>query len=591
MKRRLAALLTCALIAFGQRSKAPEPPPKPTIRFVDFVALDAAGRPVSDLSLDDIEAAQSGEARKITRFAWFDTRRHTARGSESLPLELVPDEIQRNLIAIVDDLGLSAAGVAAVQESLRTFLKEQMNSGDRMAVLRTSSGSGATGPLTDDRRILTDAIDHIQFMGGNISERAASAATWLTLRYALQGLRQPPGRKVVVVFSPALRTPVRDPAADTLFSEANAVMATVYAVDPGGAPAPPMEKLIRETGGAVSAELAGVLQTEEGFYAIGFEEPPSNFVVRAWDEPVMVKVRRAGVTVRARSRYLTVAAREDFPAPAERALQIRRALASPYEASEIHTRLTAGFTTFEAQRATVDASVVIDAHDLSIIRDAKGIHRGSVRMTVDAVSEFGNNVQVDRSYEIGLGPAEYVQAVTNGLIFRVTVSLPVAGMWQIRAVVADGISDRLGSSVQCVEVPERDAFSISDLKLRGSDASGGKDVSIEPGDSDAVRNFRKGQTIQFLYSVFNSLAGENKQSHIEVTTRMYMRGHAVFAGAPSPLSYPREPGTRRLVSERLTLAAAVMPGEYILEVTVADKLAPPDAPRVVTRLIDFRIRE
>src|ERR1035437_8984783 len=81
MNRRLAALLTCALMAFGQRSRPAEPPPAaaPTSPWVvDAVVLDAAGRPVADLTAEDFEVVQGGSARKITNFTWFDTRLHTA---------------------------------------------------------------------------------------------------------------------------------------------------------------------------------------------------------------------------------------------------------------------------------------------------------------------------------------------------------------------------------------------------------------------------------------------------------------------------------------------------------------------------------
>src|SRR4051812_40866897 len=137
--KRLAALLTCALIAFGQRSRSSDAPSSPALRLVDFVAFDAAGRPVTDLSSDDLEVAEGGQSRKIAQFAWFDTRLHTARGSQTVPLELSPDEIRRNFVAVIDDLGMNAAGIAAARDALRTFVERQMISGDRIAVLRASS--------------------------------------------------------------------------------------------------------------------------------------------------------------------------------------------------------------------------------------------------------------------------------------------------------------------------------------------------------------------------------------------------------------------------------------------------------------------
>ena len=161
MKRRLAALLTCAWMAFGQRSRPAAPPPAaaPNPWVVDAVALDAAGRPVADLTAEDFEVVQGGRARQITNFTWFDTRLHMAVSrpgqSAQLPaLDLLPDEIRRNIVVVVDDLGLSPAGVNAVLGALKSFIGSSMSPGDRMAILRSSGGSGVLQQLTGDKRIL-----------------------------------------------------------------------------------------------------------------------------------------------------------------------------------------------------------------------------------------------------------------------------------------------------------------------------------------------------------------------------------------------------------------------------------------------------
>jgi hypothetical protein len=40
------------------------------------VALDATGRPVTDLTADDFEVVHGGRTQKIANFTWFDTRLH-----------------------------------------------------------------------------------------------------------------------------------------------------------------------------------------------------------------------------------------------------------------------------------------------------------------------------------------------------------------------------------------------------------------------------------------------------------------------------------------------------------------------------------
>ena len=91
---------------------------------IDAVVLDTTGRPVTDLTADDFEVVHGGRTQKIANFTWFDTRLHAAvsRPGQAAPLpalDLVPDEIRRNLIVIVDDLGLSPAGINAVRRAGR----------------------------------------------------------------------------------------------------------------------------------------------------------------------------------------------------------------------------------------------------------------------------------------------------------------------------------------------------------------------------------------------------------------------------------------------------------------------------------------
>src|ERR1035438_10335939 len=263
MQRRLAVVLTCVLVAFGQRSRpdAPAPAAAPDPWLIDALALDAGGRPVTGLTAADFELAQGGRTRKIIAFTWFDTRLHTSvtQAAQAGALDLLPDEIGRNLVVIVDDLGLSLAGIDAVCGTLKAFLADSMSSGDRMAILRASEGSGLLGQLTGDKRILLNAIEGIRYLGGGTSPAIAGGASWLTLVYALRGLRDFPGRKVVVLFSehPGLTGPPGAPAAEVAYA-AHAAAAAVYALDPLS-PAPgatatapgALESLAHDTGGVV----------------------------------------------------------------------------------------------------------------------------------------------------------------------------------------------------------------------------------------------------------------------------------------------------------------------------------------------------
>ncbi len=255
---------------------------------------------------------------------------------------------------------------------------------------------------------------------------------------------------------------------------------------------------------------------------------------------------------------------------------------SPFEGAAIHAQLTSTFTYFVPQSAVVDAGVLIDARDLSVICDANHLYRGAVRMRVEAWSDTGQaTVPIERGFDLTMPAAEYDRVRRDGLLFTMSLRLPSSGVWRIRALVADGVSDRLGSSAQSIWIPARNEFAISSLNLRRDGQQ-----------SDPARAFKTGQALQFLYEVFQALADENKQTQLEVRTRLYAQGHAVFVGPPLRVTYPAaDTSARRQVSSRLTLAKDVPPGDYILEVTVIDKLAPPAAPRSATRFIDFHLHD
>ena len=612
MTRRLAALLTFALMAFGQRDRPAAPPAAAAQHplVVDAIALDASGRPVADLTAEDFEVVQGGGAREITNLTWFDTRLHTAVSrpgqSAQLPaLDLLPDEIRRILVVVVDDLGLTPGGINAVRSALRTFLGSSMSPGDRVAILRSSGGSGVSQQLTGDTRTLVDAIDGIRYLGGGPSAASAGSALWLTLGYALEGLRDFPGRKVVVLFSKKPETAVAEGRAVSEAAHAAQVAAAVYALDPlSAAPGVPtaapsaMESLARDTGGWFGGDLARVLETEQGYYAIGFQPEDNSADAsgrRPPATPAVIKVRRPGVVVRSRAGFLSQPPRVEFPAPALHAELLHDALRSPFAGSGIRAGLTALFSEYPREGPSVDAVVHFDPRDFSFIHDLQDTYQGTAQLWLAAYTDDGRStVPSERDFKLMLRPAEYRYGLEYGLRFSAHMTLPAGpGAWQIRAVVADGASDRMGSAMQFVEIPNvrQGSLALSGLILSGASAAPDRSPADPRGDS-AMRIFKPGQSCTFLYGVFNALAGPDKQSALEVQTRIFADGRLVLDGKPGRVTFDGMPGTsRRQITGQLKLDPLMAHGDYILQVTVRDLLAPPGETRTATQFTDFRVRE
>jgi VWFA-related protein len=140
---------------------------------VDAVVTDKKGKHVEDLTEGDFELLVDGKKQQLTHFSHISLpaarREPTAKKNdgllvapESMPTRQIgPQEVRRTIAFVVDDMGLSPSSMALARETLRTFVREQMQDGDLVAVIRTGSGLGMLEQFTSDKRILYTAIEKL----------------------------------------------------------------------------------------------------------------------------------------------------------------------------------------------------------------------------------------------------------------------------------------------------------------------------------------------------------------------------------------------------------------------------------------------
>ena len=224
---------------------------------VDAVVTDGKGHQVTDLNDQDFEILEDGRPQKITNLSYVSLKTQP-RESQSpaptstnyksgppVPVRLRPEQVNRTIALVVDDLGLSFESTVYVRQALKKFVDEQMQPGDLAAIVRTSAGTGALQQFTGDRRLLYAAIERIRWDpsgGGHVSAftpldldpltrlsaRAASSipgsaptfgepsstdeierfrkdvfsiGTLGALKFVVQGMRALPGRKSVILMS------------------------------------------------------------------------------------------------------------------------------------------------------------------------------------------------------------------------------------------------------------------------------------------------------------------------------------------------------------------------------------------------------
>ena len=140
---------------------------------VDAVVIDKKGKHVEDLTEGDFELLVDGKKQQLTHFSHVSlpvVKREPAAkkktdlvvAPESMPTrQIAPEEVRRTIAFIVDDMGLSPSSMELTRETLKTFVGEQMQEGDLVAIIRTGSGLGMLEQFTSDKRILFTAIEKL----------------------------------------------------------------------------------------------------------------------------------------------------------------------------------------------------------------------------------------------------------------------------------------------------------------------------------------------------------------------------------------------------------------------------------------------
>ena len=229
---RTAGLLACAAL-FAQNGDVPTLRITVNLVQIDAVVTDKHGHHVTDLTKEDFRIFQDDNPQVITLFSYIGGTAPVspARREVVVPTFTQPrrEQIQRSVVLMVDDLGLSFTSMAAVREALGKFVDTEVQPGDAVAIIRTGRSMGALQQFTTDKRMLQAAIQRLRWNGlgrasigafdavGSLAtderfsheevvsralrERTYTMGTLDALAYVVRGLRDMPGRKSLILFS------------------------------------------------------------------------------------------------------------------------------------------------------------------------------------------------------------------------------------------------------------------------------------------------------------------------------------------------------------------------------------------------------
>ena len=635
---------------------------------VDAVVTDSKGHQVTNLKPDDFEIFEDGRRQKITNFSYVFAA-SPARGTNPapaatavtpgvLPAPFSP-QAGRRIVLVVDDLGLSFEGTYYVRQALKKFVQRQMQPGDVAAILCTSRGVGVLQQFTDNKHLLEAAIERVHwypmsragisavtpmtadlksFMNSGLTPRGPGAETgfnapvhftpadefWKAnftigtlgaLIYIINGMRDLPGRKSLILLSDGFEVPL-DAESDrrvldtlgALVEQANRSSVVIYAIDSRGLQVLSLAAADNTVGHAVMEALqnrhreffdtqAGmayladrtggflvhdtndlnwgvqrILEDQSGYYLIGYKPSAKDFPsgkAGAQIHRLKVRVKVAGLHVRSRSQFYGVEDEEARPVYHTRDEQVAAALAAPFGTAGVRISLASQFLNREPGGPEVRALLHIDARDLSFQNQPDG----SKKTVFDAaVFTYGENAAVaDAKYSTftdAPSEANFEAQLKNGVDYLLEVPVKKPGAYQLRAAVLDPATSRVGSVSQFIDVPDlrKGRLTASGLVLN---ATGRGE------DGPAVRRFQPGERVSYGFEVYNArLDPATNQTQLEGLIRIFHDGGQI-AALPAEPSRPKEPPDPKIatISGWLQLGCSMPPGEYLLQATISDKQA------------------
>ncbi|MDQ5845187.1 MAG: VWA domain-containing protein [Acidobacteriota bacterium] len=535
---------------------------------VDAVITDSKGKQVTDLRADEVRILEDGKPQKITNFS-YTAMGATAAAGPTLPakpadknappvppVRLKPEQVRRTMALVVDDLGLSFESAYTVRRALKKFLDQQMQPNDLVAIMRTGGGIGALQQFTTDKRQLYAAVEKVKWnLTGRgrasafapiesnpmleaspdlgIGERAPedldqfredlfAVGTLGALNYIVNGLRELPGRKSVVLISDGITIFNRSEpegsgrilmALRRLTDLANRASVVIYTMDArglqtlsltaadstGGMSAEQLEQslsdrrsdffesqnglnyLAQQTGGLafrnnndLNAGIKRVIDDQQGYYLIGYRPDESTFDTvsgRRKFHRLSLKITRPGTfKIRMRNGFYGITDEEAKPAPQTRAQQLAGAITSPFGSAGVHVRLTSLFANDPTLGSVMRSLVQVKGRDLTYTDEPDGWHKAVFDILAITFGDNGVVVdQISRTHTLRLKGEAYDRVLNEGLIYNLTVPVKKAGAYQLRTALRDVPSERVGSASQFIEVPDlkKNRLALSGILMRG----------------------------------------------------------------------------------------------------------------------------
>jgi VWFA-related protein len=383
--------------------------------------------------------------------------------------------------------------------------------------------------------------------------------------------------------------------------------------------------LAKETGGIairntndLSGGIRRVIEDQKSYYLIGYRPDESTFDAKSGSRTfhkLSLKITRPGkFSVRMRNGFYGISEAEEKALAVTPRQQLLRALTSPFGAAGVRIRLTTLFANDTRAGSYMRSLLYINANDLTFTDLPDGGHKAEFDVVAITFGDNGRVIdQVGQTFALRARAEEYTRLRRDGFVFFLTVPIKKAGAYQLRAALRDHDSTRIGSASQFIDVPDikKNRLVISGILIHAVETSPTNNAAAPAGgaanqspDQDpsnnpersrmsinaATRQLKRGQQLQYSVIIYNAkLDKTTAKPQLRTQVRFFRDGALVFTGKEQPLSDASQPDLKRItMMGGVRLGNELIPGEYVLQITVTDPLAD-EKHRVATQWIDFEI--
>lgn len=588
---RPAQAWTAAVFVIATLSLAAQQPVfRSAIQFVnvDVVVTTRDDKPVTDLTKDDFEIVESGKSQKISEFSYVSiplASRAVDVDAPAAPYSDIASNVEsarssRALVILVDDSSLSAAlqdpndpseVMTTLKKTLTTFL-QSLASDDQVAII-WQSRSDLSQDFTNDIPRLIKTVNSRKAAMGLTPIGPAWRARVDSLRFAVAALAGSHYARRAIVFvgitacNPSEMLGFEGNECRDLYAKARQGNVPIYALDPRVSPmgrSETMAELAVNTGGRAFLQqsnpswAANQILTENGsFYTLGYYPEPSPSDGKYHEFKVSVK--RPGVIVRSRDRYLADTANKPASTPTH---DMTKTLGAGLDDPSLPVR--AIITPLEpAPRGLVRALVTLEvAYPMpdgdSLTLDDE-LRVGILALTPDA--------KIKSSFQRPITfTGKWKRTARGTFVINESIDVP-SELLTMRVGVTSKALGKSGTAHLTVDVPSytRTDLELSPLVIGTSadtvDAASGLNIlrALVPFQPTTQRAFHAGDRLRIYARAYW------RSSDVTVSGDLRLSGPQGATAKPVTLQATvAEQGRRRAVLDESITLGSLAPGAYVL---------------------------